>query len=524
MNINNIKKIEKATEFGIKDVRKIGIVLIFMFLASLIAIFFSNSNNNVLLIISVVVGVYMAMNIGANDVANNVGPAVGSNTMSMLVAIIIAMIFEAGGAIIAGGDVVDTIRSGIVSQETFTNINVFISVMLATLISGALWINIATFIGAPVSTTHSVVGGLIGASIAAGGISSINWGVMLGIISSWIISPLMGGIIAAIFLIIIKRTITYKQDKKEAAKKVVPILIFIMSWSFGLYLLQKGLNKILPLQLWTQVLISFALAIIIFIATKPLINKKADLLKNTKSAIGDLFVIPLIFAVALLSFAHGANDVSNAIGPLAAINQAISGIMQAKSSVPIWIMVIGGLGISIGLALYGPRLIKTVGSEITELDRMRAFCIALSASLTVLVASALGLPVSSTHIAIGAIFGIGFLREYLKSSYKKMEQKIIQAHRGRDAHIVENFLNDFRKASIKQKQIILQQLKTKNMEESAINLSKKDRKALKKSVRNELVKRSAITKIIAAWLITVPVSAILSAVMFFIINQFADKF
>ncbi|RAX54946.1 inorganic phosphate transporter [Helicobacter sp. 16-1353] len=521
MDMNNIGTIEKATQFGMKDARKLGIVLVFMFFASVVAIFFSESDNNILLIVSVVVGMYMAMNIGANDVANNVGPAVGSNTMSLGLAIVIAAIFEASGAIIAGGDVVDTIRSGIVSQEAFSDINVFISVMLGALIAGALWLNLATFVGAPVSTTHSIVGGLLGSSIAAGGFGIVNWRAVLEIASSWIISPIVGGLIAVIFLYIVKRTITYQNDKKLAAKKNVPILIFIMSWSFCLYLLQKGLSKILYINLPSQIAISFVVAILIFIITKPLINKKVDLLQNTKDSISELFTIPLIFAAALLSFAHGANDVANAIGPLAAINQALSNVMEAKSNVPIWIMVLGGLGISIGLALYGPRLIKTVGSEITELDKMRAFCIALSASITVLVASALGLPVSSTHIAIGAIFGIGFLREYLKSNYKKMEQEIIQAHKGKDAIIVENFLNDFRKASIKQKQAILQHLKENS---KGVKLNKKDKKALRKSVKSEIVKRAAMTKIVMAWIVTVPVSAIVGAFCFYVIVQFADKF
>lgn len=295
-----------------------------------------------------------------------------------------------------------------------------------------------------------------------------------------------------------------------------------MSWSFCLYLLQKGLSKIVSLDLLSQILISTIVAILIFIFTKSMIVKKAELLQNTKDAIGDLFTIPLIFAAALLSFAHGANDVANAIGPLAAINQAISGAIDAKSSVPMWIMILGGLGISLGLALYGPKLIKTVGSEITELDKMRAFCIALSASITVLIASALGLPVSSTHIAVGAIFGIGFLREYLKSNYNKMEQEIIQAHKGRDAIIVENFLNEFRKASINKKQEILQNLKAGNKDTNILN--KKAKKALKASVKDELVKRSALVKIVMAWLVTVPVSAIVSAICYFVIISFVDHF
>ncbi|MBR7118329.1 MAG: inorganic phosphate transporter [Helicobacteraceae bacterium] len=522
MDMKSFNKIEQGMQVGVSDARKITIALVFICIACITSIIFNDGTNNMLIMISTIFGMYMAMNIGANDVANNVGPAVGSNTMSLGFAIFIAAIFEAAGAIIAGGDVVDTIRSGIVSQDAFSDINTFIAVMLAALISGALWLNLATFIGAPVSTTHSIVGGLIGSSIAAGGLGIINWSVMLEIVLSWVVSPVIGGIVAVIFLYIVKRTITYQNDKRLAAKRVIPILIFIMSWSFCFYLLQKGLSKVIHLNSLSQILISTIVAILIFITTKPLISKKADTLQNTKDAIGDLFTIPLIFAAALLSFAHGANDVANAIGPLAAINQAISGVIDSKSSVHIWIMILGGLGISLGLALYGPKLIKTVGSEITEIDRIRAFCIALSASITVLVASALGLPVSSTHIAIGAIFGIGFLREYLKSNYNKMEQEIIQAHKGRDATIVENFLNDFRKSSIKRKQEILKNLKSEDKNNAILN--KKEKKALKKSIKNEIVKRSAFTKIVMAWIVTVPVSAIFSAICFFVVNHFADSF
>lgn len=520
MDIKNVKQIEQATYSGLSDARKIGIALFFIFIASIIAVIYSNTNNNTLLICSVVIGVYMAMNIGANDVANNVGPAVGSKTMSLIAAIFIAAIFEALGAIVAGGDVVDTIRSDIVSQSSFVDINSFIAVMLSALLAGALWLNVATFIGAPVSTTHSIVGGLIGASIAAGGFGVIHWDVMGRIVLSWVISPISGGIIAALFLMLIKHTITYKQDKLGAARKTIPIFIFIISYAFTLYLLQKGLSKIVNFELITQLMISLIISIIVVVIAKPFIDKKANILSNNKDSIGELFNVPLIFSAALLSFAHGANDVANAIGPLAAINQALSGIVEAKSSVPLWIMVIGGLGISIGLALYGPKLIKTVGSEITEIDKVRAFCIALSASVTVLIASALGLPISSTHVAIGSIFGIGFLREYLKDSYYKMQQEIIAAHRGKDANVIEKFLEDFSKASIKRKQLILKSLK--NKKDSPLKLNKKNTKALKRSVKEEIVKRSAITKIIMAWIITVPLSALLSAAAYIIVIKFIE--
>ena len=392
LSIKQFNQIDNKIQRSLRDSRKIGISFVFMFLASFVAITFSEGNNNIILVFGVFVSAYMAMNIGANDVANNVGPAVGSKTMSIVVAIIIAAIFEAGGAIIAGGDVVGTIKSGIVSQDSFSDPKMFIALMMAALIAAAVWLNLATFMRAPVSTTHSIIGGLLGAGLAAGGFGIVNWKAMISIVASWFISPVLGGIVAAIFLMIIKRTITYKSDKIKASRIVVPILLFIMSLSFTLYLIQKGLSKIVKLDLYMQFVIAFLIAAIVFGLSKMWVNNKSKNLSNSKDSVADLFNIPLICAAALLSFAHGANDVANAIGPMAAINQALSGVVASKAHVPIWIMIIGGFGISLGLALYGPRLIKTVGSEITDIDKIRAFCVAMSASITVLIASSLGLP------------------------------------------------------------------------------------------------------------------------------------
>ena len=268
-------------------------------------------------------------------------------------------------------------------------------------------------------------------------------------------------------------------------------------------------------------LLSLVIAVIVFFIVRPIIAKKADSLLNTKEDINSLFTIPLVFSAALLSFAHGANDVANAIGPLAAINETLESLGEVlpttKASVPLWIMLVGGLGISLGLALSGPRLNRTVGSEITELDKMRAFCIAMSAALTVLLASQLGLPVSSTHIALGAIFGVGFLREYLKKRYYEMQQTIIEAHKGKDAQEVEAFLENFNKASIKKKGLMLEALKNNKNFKLMPRLDRKERKSLKKAYKQELVKRSAINKIIASWLITVPISALLGAFTYYVI-------
>lgn len=522
MDISNIGKIENATKYGLSDTRKIGISLLFMLVTSFFVILFTN-NYSFILIFSVLIGIYMAMNIGANDVANNMGPVVGSKAMSLPLAILVAAVFEASGAILAGGSVVDTIKSNIIIQNSFDDINIFITIMLSSLIAGAIWLNMATFFGAPVSTTHSIIGGLMGSSIVAGGLNAINWNVIWSIIISWIASPFMGGIIAATFLMIIKYTITYKQNKLNAAKKIIPALLFIMSFSFTLYLLQKGLKKVIVFDFYINILIAIFISIFVFLLSKKNITNKVKYIPNTNYSIGELFGVPLIFAGILLSFAHGANDVANAIGPLAAINQALNGVISSKSNIPMWIMVVGGLGIALGLILYGPKLIKTVGSEITDLDKIRAFCVAISASITVLIASALGIPVSSTHIAVGAIFGIGFLRENLKNDYKKMRQEIIQAHKDKEKKLLEKFLSKFADSSLKRKKTILKKIK-KDKNYISVKLSKKDTKALSKGLKNELVKRTAIKKIIMAWIITVPISSIIGALAFSIIIKFSDKF
>ena len=363
----------------------------------------------------------------------------------------------------------------------------------------------------------------MGAGIVAGGFSVVNWAELLRIASSWIISPVLGGVIAVIFLLIIKKSITYKEDKRQAAKKVVPILIFVMTWAFSLYLILKGLKKVLPkLDFSVSVGISLLIAIVVYLLVRPIIAKKAETLLNTKEDINSLFTIPLVFSAALLSFAHGANDVANAIGPLAAINETLNNLGESlpasKAGVPLWIMVIGGLGISLGLALYGPRLIRTVGSEITELDKMRAFCIAMSAALTVLLASALGLPVSSTHIAIGAVIGVGFLREYIKGRYFEMCEQIIKAHKGKDQKTIQTFLKNFARAGVKQKSKMLESLKDRAQGDE-FELSKKEKKELKKFYKHELVKRSEINRIIASWIITVPASGLLGALAFYVIQQ-----
>ena len=479
------------------------------------------------LVLAAVFGAYMAMNIGANDVANNVGPAVGSGALTIGGAIVIASIFEAAGALIAGGDVVGTIKKGIIDPVAFGgDPMLFVYAMSAALLAAALWLNLATWLKAPVSTTHSIVGGVLGGGIAAGGFAIVSWGTMGKIAASWVISPVLGGVIAAIFLYVIKSQILYKEDKLAAAKKIVPILVSLMVAAFITYLTVKGLKKVWPIIVDTLSFLpqtkkpTFLVALmfgsigaaITYFVVKPKIAKRVTSMENSRAALNILFTIPLIFAAALLSFAHGANDVANAVGPLAAVNDALTHLaVSKKAAIPLWVMVVGGVGISIGLALFGPRLIKTVGSEITELDQMRAFSIMMAAAITVVIASQLGLPVSSTHIAVGAIFGVGFLREWLDSKKMGEKQEKLKIEVEKQDKLKEELAQLKTEEDYKRQIELMESLKTQ----------KKKVKSLKRALRENYVKRGMVKKIVAAWVITVPAAAVLSAIIFFVLKGFA---
>ncbi|AFI82983.1 inorganic phosphate transporter [Methylophaga nitratireducenticrescens] len=545
MEIKTLHKLEKqAYKKSHAEIARIGFAL--FFLAAILAYSFATSGgvpNNLFLAIAAVFGGYMAMNIGANDVANNVGPAVGSKALTMGGAIMIAMIFEAAGAFIAGGEVVSTIKGGIIDIKQFgIDTETFVWAMMAALLAAALWLNLATVAGAPVSTTHSIVGGVMGGGMAAAGFGIVDWGTMGAIVSSWIISPLMGGIIAAAFLLAIKKTIIFRDDKIQAAFRWVPIYVSVMAWAFSTYLVIKGLNQVwgqfinslngLPLvdfapqakpSFFTAAVIGLLIGVLVFWIVKKSIGSNLPQMKNDRASVNALFTIPLIFAAALLSFAHGANDVANAIGPLAAINDAImSGGITDKAGIPLWVMAVGALGIAIGLGLYGPRLIRTVGGEITELDQMRAYSIAMAAALTVIIASQLGLPVSTTHIAIGGVFGVGFLREWLDESNKierqidrekaeiKDDKKMLNALRGELKKLEKK-----PSKTVDEYQRITELYRLIEEEESSL---KKAKKVLKKEKKNLFVKRDMVKKIVTAWVVTVPAAATLSACIFFMIR------
>ena len=370
---------------------------------------------------------YMAMNIWANDVANNVWPAVWSKALTIFWAIVIAAIFEFSWAIIAWWEVVKTVKKGIIDISGFADPMMFIFAMISALAAAALWLNFATYIKAPVSTTHSIVWGIMWSWVAALWVSVVQWWTMWKIAASWVISPVFWWIIAAFFLYLIKVKIIFKEDKVKNAQNWVPFFVAIMSWAFSTYIILKWLKNLVKVEFMFASLVWLLIWLIVFFLVKENLSRKSSKIKNDRESINKLFTIPLIFSAALLSFAHWANDVANAIWPLSAIyDAAVNSAISSKVDIPLWVMVVWAWWIVVWLALFWWRIIKTVWHEITELDQIRAFSIALAAAITVIMASQLWLPVSSTHIALGWIFGVWFLREYLHNKWDNEKQKFVK--------------------------------------------------------------------------------------------------
>ena len=508
-DLDKLVHVEEAATFVARGLVAPGLGLLFIVLVAIVSAVLTGGEPRTLIIVAAAaIGGYLALNIGANDVANNVGPAVGAKALTMAGALMIAGVFESAGALIAGGDVVETIAKDIIAPSAVTDPDIFIRLMLAALLSSALWINLATWVGAPVSTTHAVVGGVVGAGIAAAGFASVNWPEISRIVASWVVSPLLGGVIAAAFLAFIKDRVIYRTDKIAAAGLWVPILIAVMAGAFTAYLATKGLKKVVHLDGWSISAIGMVAFVLGWVISHDRIAKAAHGLENRNQSLRKLFRIPLIISAALLSFAHGANDVANAVGPLAAIvHTAELGDVAAAVTIPIWVMLIGALGISVGLLLFGPRLIRMVGEQITRLNPIRAFCVALSAALTVIIASGLGLPVSSTHIAVGAVFGVGFYREWYTAKSKKRRAYIERKNTARRIERLERTGGAMAEA-------VPAPNGDDDFEESVVEPGSGPAGNGAEAARRKLVRRAHVTTIVAAWVTTVPASAALAAGVF----------
>lgn len=371
-----------------------------------------------LVILAAVVGFFMAWGIGANDVANAMGTSVGSKALTIKQAIIIAMVFEFAGAYLAGGEVTSTIRKGIIDASYFVDTpELLVFGMISALFAAATWLLIASALGWPVSTTHSIVGAIIGFAAIGVSVDTVSWGKVLGIVGSWIVTPLIAGTIAFIIFNSAQKLIFDTAKPLQQARKYVPIYMFLAGFVLSLVTIKKGLKHV-GLDIGSNegyiyaILVAVAVALIgkVFIARLKF-DEKADT-KSQYVNVEKVFAILMIVTACCMAFAHGSNDVANAIGPLAAVASIVSneGIIVKKAALEWWILPLGGFGIVAGLALFGHRVIATIGNGITHLTPSRGFAAELAAASTVVISSGAGLPISTTQTLVGAVLGVGMAR------------------------------------------------------------------------------------------------------------------
>lgn len=375
-------------------------------------------HSSLMLIIAGALGFFMALGVGANDVANAMGTSVGSKALTVRQAVLIAIVFEFCGAYLAGGQVTATIRSGIIDASALSATpQLLVYGMMASLLAAGIWLVFASWFGWPVSTTHSIVGAIVG--FAAVGISpaAVHWDEIGSIVLSWVTSPIIAGVIAFALIRSVQRLVLNHDDPFDRAKKVVPFYMFLVGFVISMVTLTKGLSHI---GLTFSYAASFGLSIaggiivallgLVFLSRiKP--DPEAD--KDFRfSSVERVFAVLMIFTACAMAFAHGSNDVANAIGPLAAINSVITnrGAINDQAMLPGWILLLGGMGIVFGLAILGARVMATVGTKITALTPSRGFAAELGAASTVVVASGIGVPVSTTHCLVGAVLGVGMAR------------------------------------------------------------------------------------------------------------------
>ena len=369
------------------------------------------------LVLACIFGFLMAWGVGANDVANAMGTSVGSKALTIRQAIIIATFFEFIGAFFAGGEVTDTIRNGLISADSASiDSNILILGMLASLLAAATWLIVASRFGWPVSTSHTIVGAIVGFAAFNLGIDVIDWHKMSHIAISWVLSPLLGGVLAFLLYTSVQRLILNQPAPFEAAKRIVPYYMFMVGMVVASLTFVNGIEHLgLNLPNYAAWLFAAAFSLIIVIIGKIVIGRIKDSPSNNPyfhyANVEKVFSILMLFTACAMAFAHGSNDVANAIGPLAAIEQLVNiGYITETQQTPVWILLLGSVGIVVGLVMYGHKVIATVGSGITELTPTRGFAATFAAAVTVVMASGTGLPISTTHTLVGAVLGVGLAK------------------------------------------------------------------------------------------------------------------
>lgn len=373
---------------------------------------------DIIVILACVFGFFMAWGVGANDVANAMGTSVGSKALTLKQAILIAILFEFAGAYLAGGAVTATIRKGIIDPAMLSGSpELLVFGMLSALLAAGIWLLIATHYGWPVSTTHSIVGAIVGFAAVGISVDAVNWSKVSSIAASWVVSPVIAGFFAFFLFRSVQKLILDTEDPFKNAKRYVPMYIFMVGFIISMVTFTKGLKHIgLHLSFANSALISIGFGVITMLVGIVMLRKvKVDVAADRDyhfASVEKAFGVLMMFTACAMAFAHGSNDVANAVGPLAAIVGVVSsGGQVAQSSVmPVWILLLGGAGIVAGLVMYGHKVIATVGNNITELTPSRGFAATLAAAATVVVASGTGLPISTTHTLVGAVLGVGLAR------------------------------------------------------------------------------------------------------------------
>jgi PiT family inorganic phosphate transporter len=365
-----------------------------------------------------VVGFFMAWGIGANDVANAMGTSVGSKAITLKQAIIIAMIFEFAGAYLAGGEVTSTIRKGIIDVAYFTDIpEQLVLGMIASLLAAGIWLAVASYFGWPVSTTHSIIGAIVGFTAVGVSSEAVAWSKVGGIVGSWVVTPAISGIIAILIFISAKKLILERATPLVYAVKYVPIYMGMAGFIMSLVTIKKGLKHVgLGLPTEQGYMLAVAIGVLVGLIGMVLIRRlhveKAATTEEQTVSVEKIFAILMVLTACCMAFAHGSNDVANAIGPLAAVVSVVSndGVILSNAALAWWILPLGGLGIVAGLALFGHRVMKTIGQGITHLTPSKGFAAELAAATTVLIASGTGLPISTTQTLVGAVLGVGIVQ------------------------------------------------------------------------------------------------------------------